>query len=230
MMVSIGKNSRGKLSQCSSLKQFSCFKRVQSHQWLKHLLLQWLTCQAPDVIGSALGLVGPAPVYPSLGETESPIFNFYLCVATRMVAWAAPSLRYTSMMLGPISKTTPPPPKKKKKNPNNNNIKTKQKNPCALHRCPSPTIRQQPGAFLWRCIVVSLRGGTVMTSIPSFCLRVAISSGFLPPRWSSGKASASRAEDLGFESRWRRDFFGVESYQWLKNWHSSGYPARRLVL
>ena len=27
------------------------------------------------------------------------------------------------------------------------------------------------------------------------------------------KASASRAEDPGFESRWRRDFFRVESYQ-----------------
>ena len=51
-----------------------------------------------------------------------------------------------------------------------------------------------------------------------------------PPRWSSGKASASRAEDPGFESRLRRDFFGVESYQWLENWHSSGYPARRLAL
>ena len=33
------------------------------------------------------------------------------------------------------------------------------------------------------------------------------------PRWPSGKASASRAEDPGFESRLRRDFFGVESYQ-----------------
>ena len=30
------------------------------------------------------------------------------------------------------------------------------------------------------------------------------------------KASASRAEDRGFESRLHRDFFGVESYQWLK--------------
>ena len=46
-----------------------------------------------------------------------------------------------------------------------------------------------------------------------------------PPRWPSGKASTSRAEDPGFESRLRRDFFGVESYQWLKNWHSSGYPG-----
>ena len=34
-----------------------------------------------------------------------------------------------------------------------------------------------------------------------------------PPRWHSGKASASRAEDPGFQSRLRRDFFGVESYQ-----------------
>ena len=44
------------------------------------------------------------------------------------------------------------------------------------------------------------------------------------------KASASRPEDPGFESRFRRDFSGVESYQWLKHWHSSGYPARRLAL
>ena len=43
------------------------------------------------------------------------------------------------------------------------------------------------------------------------------------------KASASRTEDHGFESRLRWDFFGVESYQWLQNWHSSGYPARCLV-
>ena len=44
------------------------------------------------------------------------------------------------------------------------------------------------------------------------------------------KAPASRAEGPGFESRLRRDFFGVESYQWLEHWHSSGYPARRLAL
>ena len=41
----------------------------------------------------------------------------------------------------------------------------------------------------------------------------ALSAHGLPPRWPSGKASASRAEDPGFESRLRRDFFGVESYQ-----------------
>ena len=33
-----------------------------------------------------------------------------------------------------------------------------------------------------------------------------------PHRWPSGKVSASRAEGPGFESRLRRDFFGVESY------------------
>ena len=44
------------------------------------------------------------------------------------------------------------------------------------------------------------------------------------------KASTSEAEDPGFKSRLRRDFWGVESYQWLKNWHSSGYPPRRLAL
>ena len=36
------------------------------------------------------------------------------------------------------------------------------------------------------------------------------------------KASASRAENPGFESSFRRDFSGVKSYHWLKNWHSSG--------
>ena len=44
------------------------------------------------------------------------------------------------------------------------------------------------------------------------------------------KAPASRTEDPGFESRLRRDFSGVESYQSLKNRHSSGYPARRPAL
>ena len=39
------------------------------------------------------------------------------------------------------------------------------------------------------------------------------------------KASASRAEDPSL----RRDFFGVESYQWFKNWRSTGYPAGGLV-
>ena len=34
-----------------------------------------------------------------------------------------------------------------------------------------------------------------------------------PLRWPCGEASASRAEDPGFESRLRWDFFGVKSYQ-----------------
>ena len=47
------------------------------------------------------------------------------------------------------------------------------------------------------------------------------------------KASASGAEDPGFDRNptCARIFVGrvIPVYQWLKNWHSSGYPARRLV-
>ena len=44
------------------------------------------------------------------------------------------------------------------------------------------------------------------------------------------KAFVSRVEDPGFESGLCWNFSGVESYQWLKSWHSRGYPARRLAL
>ena len=39
------------------------FSGGESYRWLKNLALQWLPCQAPGVIGSALGLVGPVSVY-----------------------------------------------------------------------------------------------------------------------------------------------------------------------
>ena len=39
------------------------------------------------------------------------------------------------------------------------------------------------------------------------------------------KASMSRGEDPRFESYLRWDFSGVESYLWLKNWHSSTLPG-----
>ena len=69
----------------------------------------------------------------------------------------------------------------------------------------------------------SVQTAEIMFAIISFLSKT-------PPRWPSGKASASRAEDPGFESRLCRDFFWVDSHQWLQNWHSSGYPARRLAL
>ena len=50
-----------------------------------------------------------------------------------------------------------------------------------------------------------------------------------PPRWPSGQG-VSRVDDPGFEPRLHRAFSRVESYQWLKNCNSSGYPARRLAL
>ena len=38
----------------------------------------------------------------------------------------------------------------------------------------------------------------------------------IPPRWPSGKVSASRAEGPGFKSRLRRDFFGLSHTSDLK--------------
>ena len=49
------------------------------------LALQWLPCQAPGVIGSALGLVGPVSVYCVLGGVELWICNFNLSVAARQI-------------------------------------------------------------------------------------------------------------------------------------------------
>ena len=44
------------------------------------------------------------------------------------------------------------------------------------------------------------------------------------------KASDWRVEDPGFESHLRRDFSRSSHTSDLKNWLSSGYPARRLAL
>ena len=43
------------------------------------------------------------------------------------------------------------------------------------------------------------------------------------------KAFTSRAEDLGFKSRFRSGDFSGLSHAGDRNWRSSGYPARRLV-
>ena len=43
------------------------------------------------------------------------------------------------------------------------------------------------------------------------------------------KASASKTEDPGFESRLRRDFPESSHTSDLKKWHSSGSPARLLA-
>ena len=44
------------------------------------------------------------------------------------------------------------------------------------------------------------------------------------------KAFASRAEDPGFESHLRQDFSRSSHTSDFKNWHSSGYPDRRLAI
>ena len=77
-------------------------------------------------------------------------------------------------------------------------------------------------------LVMSQLSAYLSFCLSTLCLHLCLS--VWPPRWPSGKVSTLRAEDPGFGSRFRRDFFWVESYQWLKNWHSSGYPARHLTL
>ena len=65
------------------------------------------------------------------------------------------------------------------------------------------------------CVCVRLRARAIGNTRP-MCPVTQLNHIFtdvpFPSRWPSGKASASRAEGPWFESRLRRDFFGVESY------------------
>ena len=61
------------------------------------LALQWLPCQAPGVLGSALGLVGPVSVYCDwvrwrVGSATSISVwqHFYLCVSATCVLGSSP--------------------------------------------------------------------------------------------------------------------------------------------
>ena len=53
--------------------------------------------------------------------------------------------------------------------------------------------------------------GMVLVVVGIVVVAAAVVEGL--PHWTSGKASASRAEDPVFESPLRRDFFGVKSSQ-----------------
>ena len=75
----------------------------------------------------------------------------------------------------------------------------------ALTTQPSQSLCLQPYLILWSSVTDRL-GGLVV------------------------KASASRAEGPGFESRLRRDFSGSSHTSDLKTGTPSGYPARRLAL
>ena len=111
-------------------------------------------------------------------------------------------------------------------------------------RCPFNNRWPQQGVLAMLIVAevttaqcLSLQVFTIANHCQSF---FTIDASFLQSVWSYGfceclvglvvKASPSRAENPGFESSLRRDVFGFESYQWLKNWHSSGHPARRLAL
>ena len=69
------------------------------------MALHPLPCQAPGVIGSVLGLVGPVSVYCDWVRWDSLIRNFYLSVAACRIVSADPSLRYSAGTLS--SQQTP---------------------------------------------------------------------------------------------------------------------------
>ena len=50
------------------------------------------------------------------------------------------------------------------------------------------------------------------------------------PRWPSGLGVRLGSGRSGVRIQLATGFFQVVSYQWLKNWHSSGSPAKRLAL
>ena len=93
----------------------------------------------------------------------------------------------------------------------------------ALKAMAEKGIKQSQRPLFYQSVILSVIDyGLALITMSQSSLR--------PHHRPSGKASTSRAEGPGFESRLGRDFFRVESYQWLQNWHSSGFPARRLAL
>ena len=83
-----------------------------------------------------------------------------------------------------------------------------------LYPLTTPARVALPGAYaLAGTALGSLRHSRDTTTLCTSCALCSLVLRCSPPRWPSGKASASRAEDPGFESRLRRDFFGVEPYQ-----------------
>ena len=110
--------------------------------------------------------------------------------------------------------------------------------------CPSATSLSDVSRFL--CLLL-LQATSVVSSfyLLLMCLKAAVSFVCSPSKVScflclSASSTASLAWWLRRPPRERKIpgsnpachgiFFGVESFQWLQNWHSSGYPARRLAL
>ena len=122
----------------------------------------------------------------------------------------------------------PPPPKKNKQTNNNNNNNKKNKTKQNKTNKPKSVRRQgvaHAGMLTYggETRAVAIRRDRVKDHLVGLVIKDRLVGLVI-------KASASRAEDPGCEFRSRRELFGVESYQWLKNWHSRGYPARRLAL
>ena len=94
------------------------------------------------------------------------------------------------------------------------------------------TTRKKESSESWKCLWPIKSEGEQHKTFSILLLILFYCNQMLPlkpPHWLSCKASVLRVADLVqfLLSLW--SFFQVESYQWLKNWYSSGYPARYLA-
>ena len=181
-----------------------------------------LPCQAPVVIGSVLGLVGPVSGY---------------CDWVRENVWSAASisvwqLRKSSEQICPWDTLAccwdikQPTNKQTLWHVNETNWKLGQMKG-QVGRGVGGGVGMEVGVVVEmqpHCRFHSTFTGYTPVTQHGLPVRTASLVEWLrSPPWE-------RAEDSGLESRLQRDFSEVESYQWLKTWHSSGYPARRLAL
>ena len=97
--------------------------------------------------------------------------------------------------------------------------------------CPHQVIFFVLTMVVWRLSTCSLRKvvSSEKDGLQISVLYMAVLL-FLPPRWPSGWGVHFESWRSGVQIPLAMGFFRVESYQRLKHWHSSGYPARRLVL
>ena len=106
-----------------------------------------------------------------------------------------------------------------------------------LHVCITMNVQVTCSCVYARCSHTFFLEGLEVRRMPE-CKRLEVSPRS-PPCWPSGYSIRLKSGRSGvwipltmgfFGSVFATGFFRVELYQWLKNWHSSGYPARRLGL
>ena len=173
------------------------------------LALQWLPCQAPGVIGSALGPVSPVSVY---------------CDWVRWKVWSATSISVWQhvKLSGQIR-------------PWDTLACCWDFKQASNQHCLSISVHLY--------CTVSYFGLAFCNKLAHLLVRWFISALLIklsfpppptppppPPRWPNGWGVRLGSGRSGVRIPLATRFCRVESYQWFRNWHSSGYSARRLAL